>query len=263
MNKRIQPASVDWDKNGTPISQQFDDPYFSKGEGLAESTYVFLETNNLAERFAALEEDQHFVIAETGFGTGLNFLLTWRCFLQHAPKSARLRYISVEGYPLRPEDLSKSLEQWPQLGDLADRLKDQYPVLTPGHHWRLFDGRIGLQLLFDQMVPALQSLHPKITHHNFEQPVPSVDAWFLDGFAPAKNPDMWQDSVYTSMARLSNKNTTAASFTAAGSVRRSLQSWGFEVEKVTGFGRKREMICLLYTSPSPRDQRGSRMPSSA
>lgn len=246
MNKRIQPASVDWDENGTPISKHFDDPYFSKEEGLAESTYVFLKTNRLAERFAALEENQHFVIAETGFGTGLNFLLTWRCFLEHAPKSARLRYISIEGYPLRSEDLSKSLDQWPELEVLANQLKSKYPLLVPGHHWRLFNGRIGLQLVFDQMVPALQSLHPKITHHNFEQAMPSVDAWFLDGFAPAKNPEMWHDSIYASMARLSGEGTTASSFTAAGFVRRGLQNWGFKVEKTAGFGRKREMICARF-----------------
>lgn len=248
MKSRIKSASVAWDEKGTPVSSQFDDPYFSREDGLAESTHVFLNANQLAERFAALPERGTFVIAETGFGTGLNFLLTWRCFLQYAPKSAQLTYISVEGYPLRPEDLRKSLEQWPELSEYADRLMQHYPVLVPGHHWRCFEGRIGLQLIFDQLEPALQSLHPSITHHNFEQTVPCVDAWFLDGFAPAKNPEMWQQAIYPSLARLSNAQTTLSSFTASGLVRRSLSEWGFKVEKIEGFGRKREMISAKFDS---------------
>ena len=252
MNPRIQPASLKWDEMGTPISTQFDDPYFSKEDGLAESIYVFLQANKLAERFASLPENGSFVIAETGFGTGLNFLLSWRCFLQNAPKSATLRYISVEGFPLRIEDLRKSLNQWPELKGFSEQLTHHYPVLVPGHHWRCFptgderNGRIGLQLIFDQLEPALKSLHPKITHHNFDQAIPAVDAWFLDGFAPAKNPEMWEQIIYPSIARLSKDNTSLASFTAAGSVRRSLAEWGFEVEKVGGFGRKREMITANF-----------------
>ncbi len=242
MKSKIETASLSWDANGVPLSLRFDDPYFSRDNGLEESTQVFLETNLLAERFAALGEHESFVVAETGFGTGLNFLLTWRCFNEYAPDTARLIYISIEGYPLRPTDLHKCLEQWPELKGLSTELENHYPALVPGHHWRLFSGRIGLHLIFDQIEPALQSLHPKITHHNFEQELPSVDSWFLDGFAPAKNPDMWQDSIYPSIARLSKAGTTLSSFTAAGAVRRNLQDWGFKVEKIPGFRGKREMI---------------------
>lgn len=246
MKSKIEPASVNWDENGTPFSTQFDDPYFSREDGLAESIQVFLETNRLPQRFADLSEGENFVIAETGFGTGLNFLLTWRCFKEYAPASARLNYISVEGYPLRPEDLHKCLNQWPELSEFSAELEARYPVLVPGHHWRLFEGRIGLQLIYDQLTPALQSLHPQISHHNWNAPLVGVDAWYLDGFAPAKNPDMWQDSIYPSIARLSHAGTSLSSFTAAGAVRRNLQDWGFEVEKMPGFGQKREMISAQF-----------------
>jgi tRNA 5-methylaminomethyl-2-thiouridine biosynthesis bifunctional protein len=246
MKSKIEPATVTWDENGTPLSTQFNDPYFSRKDGLAESTQVFLETNRLPQRFADLSEGENFVIAETGFGTGLNFLLTWRCFKQYAPATARLSYISVEGYPLRPEDLHKCLQQWPELSELSTELEAHYPVLVPGHHWRLFEGRIGLQLIFDQLTPALQSLHPQISHHNWLAPLVGVDAWFLDGFAPAKNPDMWQDSIYPSIARLSHPNTSLSSFTAASAVRRNLESWGFVVDKIPGFGQKREMISAQF-----------------
>ena len=246
MKKKIEPATISWDKNGTPVSSQFDDPYFSRDDGLAESTQVFLDTNRLAERFAALKEDENFVVAETGFGTGLNFLLTWRCFQEHAPNTARLTYISIEGYPLRPDDLHKCLEHWPELKGLSAELQQRYPVLVPGHHCRLFAGRVGLHLIFDQIEPALQSLHPKITHHNFSQKIQGVDAWFLDGFAPAKNSEMWQDSIYPSIARLSHAGTTLSSFTSVGAVRRNLQDWGFKIDKLPGFGRKREMISGLF-----------------
>lgn len=246
MRLRIKPASLSWDTDGTPTSSYFDDPYFSRGQGIAESSYVFLQANQLAQRFAALKDGDSFVIAETGFGTGLNFLLTWRCFEDFAPKTARLIYISVEGYPLLPADLKRSLHQWPELQSQAEELLAKYPVLVPGHHSRLFDGRVKLQLIFDQLEPALKSLHPQITHHNFEQPLHQVDTWFLDGFAPAKNPEMWQESLYPSIARLSGVGTTLSSFTAAGSVRRSLKEWGFQVEKLPGFGKKREMISAEF-----------------
>ena len=246
MTPKIKAAKIEWDNSGVPSSTSFDDPYFSREDGLAESNYVFLEGNDLANRFARLMANQNFVVAETGFGTGLNFLLTWRCFEEHAPKSATLTYISIEGYPLRSEDLKRCLAQWPELQTYGKVLETRYPALVPGHHWRLFAGRVGLKLVFDQLEPALQSLHPKITHHNFEQALPAVDAWFLDGFAPSKNPDMWQSSLYPSLARLSKRGTSLSSFTAAGLVRRNLVSWGFEVEKIAGFGKKREMICAKF-----------------
>lgn len=254
MKSRIEPASLSWDADGTPRNKHFDEAYFPYGEGqdgeqcdgLAESTQVFLQTNRLPERFAALGEHENFVIAETGFGSGLNFLLTWRCFKKHAPKTAKLSYISIEGYPLRPDDLHKCLAQWPELAELSAKLEAHYPVLVPGHHWQLFEGRIGLHLIFDQAEPALKSLHPKITHHNFDQEMPRVDAWFLDGFAPSKNPEMWQDGIYPSIARLSKETTSLSSYTAAADVRKNLQDWGFQVEKVLGYGKKLEMISAQF-----------------
>ncbi len=243
MKSKIAPANLIWDERGNPLSNHFEDPYFSRDNGLAESNYVFLEANDLPNRFARLQPGQNFVIGETGFGTGLNFLLTWRCFKQHAPANARLTYISIEGYPLRLDDLQRAANQWPELKIYSDQLADLYPLLVPGHHWRRCDEQLSLHLIFDQIEPALQSLHPKITHHNWQHELPrTVDAWFLDGFAPAKNPEMWQQAIYPSIARLSTAGTSLSSFTAAGTVRRSLQEWGFSIEKIPGYGRKREMI---------------------
>ena len=118
----IDHAQLNWDEQGRPLSRQFDDVYFSRESGLAESQYVFIQHNHLPERFAALKDGDTFVIAETGFGTGLNFLCAWQCFVEHAPAGARLQFISVEKYPLQRSDLVQALALWPQLSELREQL---------------------------------------------------------------------------------------------------------------------------------------------
>ena len=115
-------AQLNWDEHGQPLSSQFDDVYFSNASGLAESQHVFIQHNQLPQRFAALEDGATFVIGETGFGTGLNFLSAWQCFNQHAPANTRLHFISVEKYPLKRSDLSQALALWPQLSELREQL---------------------------------------------------------------------------------------------------------------------------------------------
>ncbi len=226
-------AELNWDENQLPISQAFDDVYFSKASGLDETRYVFLQHNRLPERWQDAEFSQRpFVIAETGFGTGLNFLCAWQAFEQFAPKDARLHFVSVEKFPLSFDDLKQSLNLWPKLKPLADQLIETYPLPIPGSHRRHFDnGRVQLTLLQGDASECFSALEA------------TIDAWFLDGFAPAKNPEMWTPELFQAIRRLSDHGTTVATFTAAGIVRNGLKAAGFEVKKVKGFGRKRHMVC--------------------
>lgn len=238
----IQPARIEW-RDGDPFSIEFNDVYFSRAGGLAETEYVFLQHNRLAERFQS--GDQPFVIAETGFGTGLNFLCAWNCFLQNAPTSRVLHFISAEKYPLSKPDLLRAHARWPKLSALSGQLAEQYPALTPGFHRLTLDaGRVRLTLLFGDAASQFAQLNGK------------VDAWFLDGFSPAQNPELWQMGVLQQMQRLGKpRETSFATFTAASWVRKALQEHGFEVEKDAGFGRKRDMLFgrlhEAYQAPVP------------
>jgi len=233
----IRNATVTW-KEDTPVSTEFDDLYFNVQAGLAESEHVFLNGNGLKERFTDLKAQQ-FVIAETGFGTGLNFLAARKLWLEHAPKHAALHFISAEKFPLSQADLAQALTHWPELEDGASQLIQLYPEAVPGfHRLSLDEGRIQLTLMLMDAIDAYSQLHAR------------VDAWFLDGFAPSKNPDMWNERLFSQLGRLSHESTTLATFTAAGFVRRGLQAVGFDIKKIPGFGRKREMVSACFV-PNP------------
>ncbi|WP_097461671.1 bifunctional tRNA (5-methylaminomethyl-2-thiouridine)(34)-methyltransferase MnmD/FAD-dependent 5-carboxymethylaminomethyl-2-thiouridine(34) oxidoreductase MnmC [Mangrovitalea sediminis] len=239
----IETAELDWNDHGGPVSRRHGDVYFSVEDGLAETRYVFLAANRLAERFATLGSGpNHLTIAETGFGTGLNFLAAWDCWRQHAPQThSVLHYISFERYPLTREDLRRALSAWPTLEEFADALVAQYPPPVRGAHRLVFDeGRVRLTLFQGDALEGLEKL-------NF-----FADAWFLDGFAPACNPDLWADGLLSEVARHSRAGTTFSTFTAAGHVRRALAGVGFQVEKVPGFGRKREMLRGTNGAPAPQ-----------
>ncbi|SEL70201.1 tRNA 5-methylaminomethyl-2-thiouridine biosynthesis bifunctional protein [Atopomonas hussainii] len=234
-------ATLNWDEHGQPHSSQFDDVYFSRASGLEETRYVFLQHNQLAERFAALKEHALFRIGETGFGTGLNFLCAWQCFVAQAPANARLHFFSVEKYPLSLDDLQRALSLWPELAELSAALIQQYRGLQRGFQTLHFaGGRVTLTLLLGDVLELLPTLNG------------SVDAWFLDGFAPAKNPQMWQPELFAALARTSHAGTTLATFTCAGFVRRGLEAEGFALQKVSGFGHKREMLAGHYTKNQAR-----------
>jgi tRNA 5-methylaminomethyl-2-thiouridine biosynthesis bifunctional protein len=221
--------------------------YFSRESGIAEAHHVFLQHNHLQERWQSLS-DALFTIGETGFGTGLNFLCAWQLWSQSAPPHARLHFVSTEKYPLSHDDLARALALWPELAAFSAPLLEQYRDLAPGWHHMVFDGgRVTLTLL----IGDARSTLPELRAH--------VDAWFLDGFAPAKNPEMWAPELLTEIARLSSPHTTFSTFTSAGEVKRAMRSLGFEVEKVPGFGRKWEMLRGRYagehkvhTSPERR-----------
>jgi tRNA 5-methylaminomethyl-2-thiouridine biosynthesis bifunctional protein len=224
-----QNAKLAW-QNGQPFSEAFGDVYFSRDSGLEETRHVFLQNNQLPQRFASLTANQLLTIGETGFGTGLNFLCAWQCFRQQASAGARLHFVSVEKYPLLPQDLQQALALWPELAELSAQLCAQYSALPPGWHRFHFDGgRITLTLIIGDALEVLPRMDMR------------VDAWFLDGFSPAKNPDMWSDDLFQAMASRSAQGATFSTFTCAGFVRRGLKAAGFQVEKTPGFGSKREM----------------------
>ncbi len=227
---QLDNAQIDW-RDSHPSSRLFADVYYDQESGLAESDFVFLRRNNLAERFAA-QGPGHFTVAETGFGTGLNFLLTWALWAQQVKRpDAVLHFISVERWPLTPEDLAHSLQAWPQVAPYAQELLAVYPPAVAGFHRLLLGGgRVRLTLLLGD------------AEQQFARASFTADAWFLDGFAPAKNPDLWTSSLFRLIAQHSAPGTTFSTFSCAGIIRRGLQEQGFQVEKVPGFGRKREML---------------------
>ncbi|MBS0970303.1 bifunctional tRNA (5-methylaminomethyl-2-thiouridine)(34)-methyltransferase MnmD/FAD-dependent 5-carboxymethylaminomethyl-2-thiouridine(34) oxidoreductase MnmC [Chimaeribacter arupi] len=235
----IQPASLSWNEQGTPVSQQFDDVYFSNQDGLAETRHVFLHSNGFPARFAD-HPRRRCIVAETGFGTGLNFLTLWQAFDQfrrEKPDAAlqQLHFISVEKFPLSAEDLAAAHARWPELAEYAQALRAQWPLPFAGcHRLLLADGAVTLDLWFGDANQWFAQADPSLENQ--------VDAWFLDGFAPAKNPDMWSETLFGAMARLARPGGTFATFTAAGFVRRGLQQAGFAVQKIKGFGQKREML---------------------
>lgn len=226
-------AKIHWE-NGLPISTQFNDIYFSRTSGIDETRHVFLEHNHLPRRFQELAPGSTFTIGETGFGIGLNFLCTWQLFLDSAPDNSSLVFISTEKYPLRREELQKALSIFEKLAALANRMISAYQLREENINLQFPDTVSGkyirLHILIGDVLDTLPQINEKI------------DAWFLDGFAPAKNPDMWQPELFRTLKAKSHDQSTYATFTAARVVRDGLMNAGFSVTKQPGFGRKRDMI---------------------
>ena len=235
-NSLLSPARLCW-KDGLPTSESFNDIYFSTDDGFAETQYVFLEGNRLKERWKEFSSKtaQSFTIIETGFGTGLNFMAAWDEWEKVTSPSCRLNYVSVEKHPLQKSDIQLALNAWPQLQGKVTELCNAYPPSIYGfHRISLAEGRVQLTLVWGDILEALPSLHAK------------ADAWFLDGFAPSKNPDMWAAPLFQQMRRLSHKSTTVSTFTAASTVRKNLIAAGFKVEKRKGYKYKREMLTGIF-----------------
>ncbi len=224
-------ADPDW-RDGALRSRAFGDVYFSVADGLGETRYVFLDGIGGAGGWAGR---LRFHLGELGFGTGLNFLALWDSWRRTAPADARLHVVSVEGFPLGVDDLAKAHAAFPELADLASALRGAWPRRVPGlHRLRLDGGRVCLTLLFGPVLPMLRQMAGR------------MDAWFLDGFAPKHNPDMWTDDVFAEVARLSAPGARLATFSAAGAVRRGLTAQGFAMEKRPGFGDKSESLIGRY-----------------
>ncbi|MBK5008033.1 bifunctional tRNA (5-methylaminomethyl-2-thiouridine)(34)-methyltransferase MnmD/FAD-dependent 5-carboxymethylaminomethyl-2-thiouridine(34)oxidoreductase MnmC [Pseudomonas sp. S32] len=234
----LQHAQIDWDDQGRPHSRQYDDVYFAVNEGIDETRHVFLGQTRLAERFTALAAHDCLVIGETGFGTGMNFYCAWQLFEQHATAGARLHFVSVEKYPLSHHDMARAVRLWPELAAFGEPLLAQYVAVHPGYQQFTFaEGRVTLTLLVGDVLEQLPQLDAQ------------VDVWFLDGFAPAKNPDMWTPELFAQLARLSHPGTVLGTFTTTGWVRRSLVEAGFAMKKVPGIGKKWEVMSGAYVGP--------------
>lgn len=249
-------AQLQWDEEGQPISAEFGDVYFSRANGLEETRHVFLQHNQLQERWQQLKSGEHFTIAETGFGSGLNFLAAWALWLATAPADAQLHFVSVEKFPLTQQDLSRALSLWPEITQLSHQLIEKYPVFigTGFHRLNFMDGRVKLTLIIDEATEGFRKLL-MTEDPEFANKSAMVDAWFLDGFAPAKNPQMWSDELFSCIDRLSRSNATAATFSAAAIVKNGLAQAGFSVQKVAGFGRKREMVKAIKVSSPAFDEK--------
>jgi tRNA 5-methylaminomethyl-2-thiouridine biosynthesis bifunctional protein len=224
----IHPATLQFAPDGTPRSDLFDDVYHSADGGFEQARHVFLAGNNLPERWRGRER---FVIVETGFGLGLNFLATWAAWREDAARSRTLHFISCELHPFRVDDLARVHANWPELAPLAAQLRAQWPVLAGGmHRLHLDGGRVYLTLYFGDVREGLAQIDA------------SADAIFLDGFSPAKNPVMWSARVFHLLSRLAAQGATLSTWSVAGEVREGLRRARFVVEKVPGFGGKREML---------------------
>ncbi len=214
---------------GAPRSKEFDDVYFSAADGLAETRFVFLEKNNLPEAFSGQER---FTIFETGFGTGLNFLAAWTLFQEHREGEQSLHFISVEKYPLSGQEIEKYLQPFAdEFPEHLQKLIECYPErLSQGRHEIELGEAVHLSLIIGDVNEVMMEVADQ------------VDCWFLDGFKPSSNPEMWSEALFSNMARLSKTGASFATFTAAGFVKRGLRAAGFEVQKVRGFGTKRDML---------------------
>ncbi|MES0879638.1 tRNA (5-methylaminomethyl-2-thiouridine)(34)-methyltransferase MnmD [Roseibium sp. SCP14] len=228
---------LEWLPGDVPRAEGFDDTYFSKAGGLNETRHVFLAGNNLPTRF---QSRSSFTIAEFGFGTGLNFLTTLAA-LKDVPAAPELLFVSFELYPMTKDQLARALGAFPELNVFASELTS---VWAPEAGWnRLSIGNAELLLGIGdarQMIGELTLMDPGRSGGTTQ--IPPVDAWFLDGFSPAKNPELWDEDLLRQAANLTSDDGTLATYTAAGWVRRNLQSAGFTVEKVGGFAGKREMV---------------------
>jgi tRNA 5-methylaminomethyl-2-thiouridine biosynthesis bifunctional protein len=209
-----------------PRSKQFDDVYFSAENGFAETEYVFLQGSDLPARWMGRD----FTIFETGFGTGLNFLCAWRLW-NETNAGQKLEFISVEKFPLSVAEIKEALEVWrDQFPMELGALLDKYPENLSGTHRIDMSENCALVLIFDDMNNAMPNVNAE------------VDCWFLDGFKPKKNPEMWTDVLFKNMARISKPDATVATFTAAGIVRRGLQEAGFNMQRIKGYGTKWHML---------------------
>ena len=232
-------ADLDWTAEGAPRSQRFDDIYFSRDGGLDEARAVFLKGCDLPGAWAGR---RHFTVAETGFGAGLNILALLELWRSARPEGARLSVFSVEAYPMAREEAARALQAWPELQDLTTVLLARWPRRAPGLHRIDFpELNATLDLAVGEALWGIEAWSG------------AADAWFLDGFAPAKNPQMWRDEVLRAIAAHSAPGARLSTFTVAGHVRRGLETAGFAVSKQPGHGRKRERLEAIMPGARPVD----------
>lgn len=234
---RLEPATMAYTGDQVPYSERYGDVYHSRDGGPEQCRQVFLAGNRLPARW---QQRERFVVLETGFGLGLNFLVTWAAWRADPARCGRLHYVSLEKHPFVAADLAQLHRQWPELAGLSQQLCDAWPCLTPGIHRLVFDeGRVVLTLVFDDVQAGLKNLSAV------------ADAIYLDGFAPDRNPDMWSTPVFRGLARCAHQGTTLATYSVAAALREGLSAAGFIVAKQAGFGRKKAMLAGEFRVARP------------
>jgi tRNA 5-methylaminomethyl-2-thiouridine biosynthesis bifunctional protein len=227
----LAPARLRFTQQGVPYSETFDDVYHSAAGGPAQARQVFLRGNELPQRWRGRPR---FVILETGFGAGINFLATWQAWRRDPARCARLHFVSIEKHPFAAADAKSIFSNLPEIRDEAAELEARWPTLVPGAQRIELDGGAVVLTLFFADIKVARDLRL------------AADAFYLDGFAPAKNPDMWSPAIMRALARLAAPGATAATWSVAASVRHALEETGFAVEKRPGFGEKKEMLVAHY-----------------
>lgn len=228
----LSPAVWQEDARGIPCSDRYGDVYHSDAGALAQARHVFLGGNRLPSRWQGCGT---FTICETGFGLGQNFLATWQAWRDDPNRCLRLHYVAFEAHPFTLPDLWRAWRKLaPPVQPLADELGARWPALLPGlHRIELAGGAVTLTLAFGRIERLARQVQAW------------VDAFYLDGFAPRVNPAMWSPHVFGQMRRLAVAGATAASWCAAGQVRRDLRDAGFLVSRVPGFAGKRDMTVAV------------------
>lgn len=235
--EKLSPARLEFTEDGTPYSTSFGDVYHSAHGGPAQARHVFLAGNDLPARW---QGEERFVILETGFGLGLNFLATWQAWQTDARACERLHFVSFEKHPFTLDDLRSAQQAWPEYAALAQELQAQWPLPTPGmHRLHLAGGRVILSLYFGDACRGLRNVEL------------AADAFYLDGFSPSRNPELWSPELCKALARLAAPGATLATWSVAGHVREALQAAEFELEKRPGFAGKRQMLSGRFRSRRP------------
>ena len=228
-NKTNNNPAIQWVDGNIPKSSQFDDTYYSKADGYLETQFVFLDGNDLPNRWKQM---QRCTIAELGFGTGLNFLTALEQWQANAREGATLHFISFEQYPMTKEAMQTALSRWPKLEPSASRLCELW-------HEAIIEGAEKISIQWSDEVTLTvwcSDANLRLPQENFE-----ADAWFLDGFSPAKNPELWSKELMRLVWQRTTNGGTFATYTSAGWVRRNLAAAGFEVQRVQGHAGKRQM----------------------
>lgn len=220
-----QSDQIEWRDGKVPISTRFDDPFFSLENGVAETEHVFLAGNDLPARFK-----DGFQIAELGFGTGLNLLVAWDAW-DKSGCMGQLQFTSFEAFPLSKEDMAQAHVAFPEFDGKRDLLTEI---------WQPYGGVLNMPGVRVEVIVG----DARDTLRNWDG---LADAWFLDGFSPAKNPELWEQKLLDEVAKHTVPYGSAATYTAAGFVRRNLTAAGFSVERTTGYGRKRHMTKARLT----------------
>jgi tRNA 5-methylaminomethyl-2-thiouridine biosynthesis bifunctional protein len=237
MYHAVSPAPLSFTPYSPAYAPAFDDVYHTTDGGLGQARHVFLAGNGLPLRW---QGQARFTILEIGFGLGLNFLATWAAWQADPARCAHLHFISVEKHPFRVEDLATIHASWPELALQADELRRHWPALTPGiHRIHLEGGQVTLTLIFGDALECLPQLSAR------------VNAFYLDGFSPDRNPDLWSPALFAQLARLVAPGASVATWSANGDVRRGLQAAGFMAERCPGFGGKREMLAGRFRGVLP------------